>query len=77
MKGYATTLEAWCALPLEDQESWVEIMQRRLAEQRRAGLIATVKQARKEFAAGKGRAATVAAIKGFNVPQFRARLCRR
>lgn len=62
MNGYAATLEAVSALPLEDQESVVEVIQRRLAEQRRAGLIATVKQARKEFAAGKGKPASAAAI---------------
>ena len=62
MKGYAATLEALSALPLEEQESVVEIVQRRLAEQRRNELIATVKQARKEFSTGKGKPATVASI---------------
>ena len=62
MNGYAATLEALSALPLDEQESLIEVMQRRLAEGRRAELIATVKQARKEFAAGKGKPASVAAI---------------
>lgn len=62
MKGYAATLEALSALTLEEQESVVEVMQRRLAEQRRMELIATVKRARKEFAAGKGKPASVSSI---------------
>ncbi len=62
MNGYAATLEAVSALPMEEQESLVDILQRRLAEQRRAELISTVKQARKEFASGKGKPASVAAI---------------
>ncbi|MCO5051191.1 MAG: hypothetical protein M9920_02665 [Verrucomicrobiae bacterium] len=62
MNGYAATLEALSALPLDEQESVVAVVQHRLAEQRRAELIATVKQARKEFAAGKGKSASVAAI---------------
>jgi hypothetical protein len=62
MNGYAATLEALSALPLAEQESVVEVIQRRLAEQHRAELIATVKQARKEFSAGKGRPATDSAI---------------
>ena len=62
MNGYAATLEALSALPLDEQESVVEVMRRRLAEQRRAELISIVKQARKEFAAGKGKPTSVAAI---------------
>ena len=62
MNSYAATLEALEALPLEEQESVLEIMQRRLAERRRAELIATVKQARKELAAGQGKPASVASI---------------
>jgi hypothetical protein len=62
MNAYAATLEALSALPLEEQESVVEVVRLRLAEQRRAELIATVKKARKEFAAGEGKPVTVAAI---------------
>ena len=62
MNSYAATLEALEALPLEEQESVLKIMQRRLAERRRTELIATVKQARKELAAGQGKPASVASI---------------
>ena len=62
MNSYAATLEALEALPLEEQESVLEIMQRRLAERRRTELIATVKQARKELVAGQGKPASVASI---------------
>jgi hypothetical protein len=62
MNSYAATLEALEALPLEEQESVLEIMKRRLAERRRAELIATAKQSRKELAAGKCKPASVASI---------------
>ena len=62
MNSYAATLEALEALPLEEQESVLEIMKRRLAERRRAELIASVKQARKELVAGKCKPASVVSI---------------
>ena len=62
MNSYAATLDALESLPLDEQESLLEIMQRRLAERRRAELIATVKQARKELANGQCRPVSVAAI---------------
>ncbi len=57
MNAYATTLEAVESLPSDEQESLLQVMQRRLAE-----LIATVKQARKELAAGRVKPASVVAI---------------
>lgn len=62
MNAYATTLEAVESLPYDQQESLLEVLQRRLAERRRAELIATVKQARKEFTAGRVKPASVATI---------------
>lgn len=62
MNSYAATLEALESLPVEEQESVLEIMQSRLAERRRAELIATVKQSRKELAVGKCKPASVASI---------------
>ena len=62
MNSYAATLEALEALLPEEQESVLEIMNRRLAERRRAELIATVKQSRKEHAAGQCKPASVASI---------------
>jgi len=62
MSSFAQTLDVLESLPLDEQEDVLEVLQRRLAERRRAELIATVKQSRKEFAAGKCKPATVAAI---------------
>jgi hypothetical protein len=62
MNAYATTLEAVESLPYDEQESLLEVMQRRLAERRRAELIATVKQARKELTAGRVRPASATSI---------------
>ena len=62
MSSFAQTLNAIESLPVDEQEDVLEVLQRRLAERRRAELIATVKQARKEFNAGKCKPASVAAI---------------
>jgi len=62
MSSFAQTLEAIESLPVDEQEDVLGVLQRRLAERRRAELIATVKQARKEFDAGKCKPASVAAI---------------
>jgi hypothetical protein len=61
MEGKATfhdVLEAADHLPLDDQETLVEIINRRVIEQRRAELIKTVKKARKEFDQNKCRPST-------------------
>jgi hypothetical protein len=62
MTSFAQTLDVIESLPVDEQEDVLEVLQRRLAEHRRAELVATVKQSRKEFAAGKCKAASVAAI---------------
>ena len=62
MTLFAHTLDVIESLPVDEQEDVLEVMQRRLAERRRAEFIATVKQSRKEFAAGKCKPASVAAI---------------
>ena len=62
MSSFAQTLDVLESLPVDEQEGVLEILQRRVAEHRRAELIATVKQSRKEFAAGKCKPASVAAI---------------
>ncbi len=62
MTSFAQTLDAIESLPVDEQEDVLDVLQRRLAERRRAELIATVKQSRKEFDAGKCKPATVAAI---------------
>lgn len=62
MTSFAQTLDVIESLPVAEQEGVLEVLQRRLAERRRAELIATVKESRKEFAAGKCKPASVAAI---------------
>jgi hypothetical protein len=58
MKTFGQVLEEADALSLEEQESLVAILQRRLREQRRAELVKAVKEARAEFKAGRCRPAT-------------------
>lgn len=58
MKTFGQVLESADELPLEEQESLLMILQRRVAEQRRAQLVEAVKEARREFKAGRCRAAT-------------------
>jgi len=62
MKTFSQVLEEADALSLEEQESLVSILQRRLREQRRAELVKAVKEARAEFKAGTCRPATPADI---------------
>jgi hypothetical protein len=62
MTSFAQTLDVIESLPVDEQEDVLEVLQRRLAEHRRAELVATVKLSRKEFAAGKCKPASVAAI---------------
>ena len=62
MRLFAQTLDVIESLPANEQEDVLAVLQRRLAEHRHAELIATVKQSRKEFAAGKCKPAAVAAI---------------
>jgi len=58
MKTFGQVLEEADALSRDEQESLVSILQRRLREQRRAELISGVKEARKEFKAGRIRSAS-------------------
>ena len=62
MKSYGQVLDSIEALPEEQQESLVDIVRKRLAERRRAALIKSVGEARKEFKAFKIRPATPAEI---------------
>ena len=62
MKSYGQVLDSIEALPDEQQESLVDIVNRRLAERRRAALVKSVGAARKEFKSGKLRPATPAEI---------------
>ena len=62
MKTYGQVLDSIEALPDDQQESLVELMQKRLAERRRAALVDAVQDARREFKSGKCRPATPAEI---------------
>jgi hypothetical protein len=62
MTTYATTLDAADRLSLEEQEQLAATLRRRIAERRRAELIAAVREARAEFAGGKAKPASPAAI---------------
>ena len=62
MTSYANTLEAADRLSLEEQEELAATLQRRIAEKRRAELVAAVKEARAEYTRGACKPASVAAI---------------
>lgn len=62
MKSYGQVIASIEALPADQQESLVELLQKRLAERRRAALVKSVQEARKEFKAGKLRPASPAEI---------------
>lgn len=57
---YGEILEAADKLPLEDQESLVEVLQHRLIERRRAEIVKAVEESRRDFEAGKCRTGTAA-----------------
>jgi hypothetical protein len=62
MKSYGQVIDSIEALPDEQQESLLELFQKRLAERRREALIKSVKEAQKEFKSGKLRPASPAEI---------------
>ncbi len=55
---FGEVLEAVEKLSLEEQETLMEIVHRRMAEQNRKRLIAEIQEARTEFAEGRCRPAT-------------------
>ena len=62
MKTYGQVVDSIEALPDEQQESLLELVQRRLAERRRVALAKSVQEARKEFKVGKIRPSTPSEI---------------
>ena len=62
MTSYATTLDAADRLSLEEQEELAATLRRRIAEKRRAELVAAVKEARAELARGACKPASAGAI---------------
>ena len=62
MNSFATVLDSADQLSPEEQESLIGVLQRRLAERRRAELVEAVKEARREFRQGRCRSATASQI---------------
>ncbi|MDM8550615.1 hypothetical protein QUF72_11070 [Desulfobacterales bacterium HSG2] len=56
--SFGEILEAADKLSLEEQETLVDILRRRVNENRRAGLLCDVQEARKEFREGRCKPAT-------------------
>lgn len=57
MKTFGQVLESADSLSLDERESLISVLQRRVADERRAELIAAVKEARREFKSGRCRPA--------------------
>jgi hypothetical protein len=55
---FGEILEAADDLPIEDQESLIDILKNRLRERRRAELLKDIQEAEKEFKEGKCRPVT-------------------
>lgn len=62
MKSYGQVVDSIEALPDEQQESLLKLLQQRLAERHREALVKSVQEARKEFKVGKLRPASPTAI---------------
>lgn len=56
--GFGEILEEADRLPLEDQETLIEVLQRRIRDRRRAELAKDIQEAQKEFEEGSCRPAT-------------------
>ncbi|PWU13960.1 MAG: hypothetical protein C5B50_18435 [Verrucomicrobia bacterium] len=62
MKSFGEVLESAEELPLDQKESLVSVLRRRVAEERRAELVEAVKEARRQFSAGQVRPASPSQI---------------
>ena len=60
--SFGQVLEAADGLPLDDQETLIDILRRRIVEQRREQLAGDVRSAGREFQAGRCRAITPAEL---------------
>jgi hypothetical protein len=61
--NFAEILESADRLPLEDQESLINILQNRLRDRRRSERVKDVQEAQKEFAEGKCQPVTIEQIR--------------
>lgn len=57
-KAFGEVLEAADHLTLDEQESLVDILRRRLVERRRLELVADIQEAMREFKGGNAQAST-------------------
>ncbi len=57
-QNFAELLDAVDNLSIEEKETFLEVLQRRLIEQRREEIAAEIEEARQEFQAGKCQAVT-------------------
>ena len=55
---FAEVLEAADHLPIDEQVELIEVLRRRIVEQRRAEIAQDVREAREDFAAGRCQPAT-------------------
>ena len=62
MIRFAEIVDAASELTLDEQETLLEVLRRRIAESNRARLVADVAEARAEFAAGQTRTRSVSEI---------------
>ena len=62
MPSFSDVVDAADKLSIDEQETLVEILRRRIAERNRAELVRDVKDARAEFAGGQSRPASVSDI---------------
>lgn len=62
VKTFGQILESADALSVDEQESLISVLQRRLREQRRGELIKAVEEARRQFKSGQIKPASVAEI---------------
>ncbi len=57
--SFGSVLEAADALSLEEKETLIEILRRRIAERRRQSLLEDIREAERDFAAGNCEVASV------------------
>lgn len=62
MSTFAMVLDEAADLSLDEQEQLAETLRRRIAEQRRAEILKTAGEARREFDAGKLKASSVTSL---------------
>ncbi len=62
MTTFSEVVDAADSLSVDEQQTLIEILRRRIAKQNRDALVCDVAEARAEFQSGKARAASVSEI---------------